>query len=230
MGSEVMSADFAQLRQRMVDSQVRPVDVTKVSVLSVFLKVPREVFVPAARRGDAYADGKIEVAPARNGRPARFMESPALLARLIQLANIGADDFILDIGGATGYGAALMSLLGSAVVALENDEDLLARAGELFSAHGCENITMVNGNLAHGWAQQAPYDVIMLEGAVDFVPESLLSQLREGGRLVAVDGEGSSAFAYLYEREDGIISRRRAFNAEADKLPDFERKSGFAFR
>lgn len=221
--------DFAQLRQRMVNSQIRPVDVSKFSVLSAFLQMPREIFVPENRQNAAYADGKIEIAPAQNGRPPRYMMPAASLARLLQLADIRPDDFILDIGAGTGYGAALMAQLGSAVVALECDETLSIYAEGLVAEHQCENITVVKGELQQGWVRQAPYDVIFLEGAVDFIPKALFAQLREGGRLVAAEGRGNAAFAYLYERENGVISRRCAFNLALDTLPGFAGASEFTF-
>jgi len=224
-----MVMDFAKARQRMVDGQIRPVNVSALSVVSVFLDTAREVFVPKDRRSEAYADGRVELVPAKDGLPARYMPPAAALARLIQLANIGKDDFILDVGAATGYGAALMAQLGGAVVALECDAQLAQYAEGLFAAHKCENITIVEGPLAQGCTVQAPYDVIILEGAVPSVPEALLAQLREGGRLAAVEGEGAAAFACLYEREDGVISRRQAFNLALDPLPGLERPAGFTF-
>ncbi|KAA6206367.1 MAG: protein-L-isoaspartate O-methyltransferase [Candidatus Tokpelaia sp.] len=224
-----MNMDFVQLRQKMVDSQIRTVNVTRLSVLSAFLNMPRELFVPQKWRGAAYADGSVMVAAAKAGVPARYMMPPAALARLIQLADIGKDDFVLDIGAMTGYGAALMAELGSAVIALECDEELTAWTENLITAYKCENITVVKGNLPQGWTAQAPYDVILLEGAVDFVPEPLFAQLREGGRLIAVEGRGNAAVAWLYEREDGIVSRRRGFNLALEPLPGFTEKATFTF-
>jgi len=224
-----MDMDFAKARQRMVDGQIRPVNVTDLAVIAAFLNTPREIFVPRERQGRAYADGRLELAPAGDGRPPRYMPPAAALARLIQLANIGPADFVLDVGAATGYGAAIMAQLGSAVVALECDAGLLKHGETLFAAHKCENITMIEGPLARGCTSQAPYDVIILEGAVEAVPEALLAQLREGGRLAAVEGRGAAAFACLYEREDGMISRRRAFNLALDPLPGMAAGPGFTF-
>lgn len=206
-----------------------PVDVTKLSVLAAFAALPRELFAPEERRSAAYADGAVPLAPAAVGSPARVIMPAAAQAQLIQLADIGKEDFILDIGAATGYGAAIMAQLGSAVIALECDAALFAQAENLFTAYNCENITAVQGDLASGWTAQAPYDVIFLEGAVDFVPEALLAQLREGGRLVAAEGRGNAAIAYLYERSDGVVSRRRGFNLALDPLPGFIRKERFTF-
>jgi len=228
-GVWLMEVDFTRLRQRMVDSQLRPVAVTRLPVLSAFLAMPRELFVPDNRRNAAYADGSVPVAAAKAGQPARYMMPAAALAQLIQLADIGSDDFILDIGAATGYGAALMAGLGSAVVALECDAELAAFAEDLFAAYKCENITVAKGDLPQGWTAQAPYDVIVLEGSVDFVPKPLFAQLREGGRLVAVEGRGNAAIAWLYEREEGIVSRRRGFNLALYPLPGFAEEAVFTF-
>lgn len=227
-----MNVDFARLRQTMADSQLKPVGVTSPAVLSAFLSVPRELFVPLRQRAAAYADSSVSFKSDKSDggkASSRSMMPPASLSRLIQAARISKDDFILDIGCATGYGAALLAQLGGAVVALECNAELLGEAEKLFAAQSCENISAVQGDLPQGCAAQAPYDVILLEGSVDFVPEALFSQLREGGRLLAAEGFGNAARAYLYHCEKGIISKQFCFNLALDPLPGFARKKAFVF-
>lgn len=224
-----MSFDFSTLRQKMVDNQIRTVDVTRLSVLSAFQHVAREEFLPQAGEALAYSDQHIKVADAKDGVPARYVMAPAALARLVQLADIGKDDFVLDIGANTGYGAAILSQLAGSVIALESDASLAQAATSAFAANECDSVTVITAELATGYAAQAPYDVIFIEGAVDFVSEALFDQLREGGRLVVVVGRGHAAVASLYVREDDVISVRHAFNLALKPLPGFLKTPQFTF-
>lgn len=224
-----MRIDFAEFRQNMVDNQIRTVDVTKLSVLTAFLAVPREEFVPQNVRELAYVDEDVVVALAKINEPARYIMAPASLARLIQLADIGKDDFVLDIGAGTGYCAAILSHLAGSVIALESNRDLAQTATRAFAAMECNNVAVVTGPLTKGCAAQAPYDVIFIEGAVDFVPETLFKQLREGGRLVVVEGHGNAGRACLYIREDDVVSKQCGFNLAVKPLPGFLKQAGFTF-
>lgn len=224
-----MTTDFQQQRVKMVDGQLRTTDVGDVAILSAMLEVPREEFVPARRRALAYIDEDLQIAEPAEGRPARYLMEPSPFALLVQLAKVRRTDFILDVGCGTGYSSAVLSRIGGFVVALESDAALASYANERLSALGCENVAVVEGPLPAGHAAQAPYDVIVVNGAVDAVPDALLDQLKEGGRLVAVLGEGHGGRAVLHLKEDGLISTRRAFNAAVKPLAEFRRVAAFEF-
>ncbi|RCS24226.1 protein-L-isoaspartate O-methyltransferase [Phyllobacterium salinisoli] len=224
-----MTADFQDLRIKMVDNQIRTTDVTNVAVLDAFLAVPREEFVPAAWRGLAYIDEDIQVKPGEAGEAARYLMEPSPFAKLVQLAAIEPGDVVLDIGTATGYSAAVLSRLASSIIAVEGDSDLADQATAKLSELGYDNVVMVTAPMIGGYPSEAPYDVIILEGAVDFVPDALFDQLKDGGRLVAVEGLGNAGVAKLYVKDDGIASGRRAFNLAVKPLPGFARAPQFQF-
>ena len=224
-----MTADFNEQRLKMVDGQVRTTDVTDVAIIDAMLSVPREEFVPARRRPLAYIDEDIEIVAAEDGRPARYLMEPSPFAKLIQLAGIRPGDFVLDVGCGAGYSSAVLSRIASFVVALESDAALAAQANTALSGHGYENVAVVEGALAEGHAAEAPYDVIVLEGAVDAVSQALLDQLKDGGRLVAIVGEGNAGRATLYVKEEGLVSSRHAFDAAVKPLAEFRRAVAFQF-
>jgi protein-L-isoaspartate(D-aspartate) O-methyltransferase len=216
-------AGFSELRSRMVDGQVRTTDVTNASLIEAMLSVPREAFVADAKKGLAYTDRGIEMAPGRH------LMAPSPFAKLVQLADIGAGDAVLDVGCGTGYASAVLSRLAGSVVALEADAGLAATARTTLAALGCKNATVVEGPLQAGHAADSPYDVIFVGGAVEAVPDGLFGQLREGGRLVAVEGQGNAGVARLHLKANGVVTSRRAFNAAVMPLPGFERARAFEF-
>ena len=218
-----MNTDFSTLRTKMVDGQLRTTDVTSLPILDAMLAIPREDFVPAGRRSLAYIDEDIEIAPGR------YLMEASPFARLLQLAQIGSGDFVLDVGAGTGYSAAVLSRLAGAVVALESDPALAQQAQTRLAALRCDTVAVVEGALQEGYASEAPYDVIVLSGAVDEVPEALLAQLKDGGRLAAVVGTGGTGVARLYTRHGGAVSSRRGFNAAVKPLPGFHSKPVFQF-
>lgn len=222
-----MNADFSELRVKMVDGQVRTTDVTSAPLLDAMLSVPREDFVGAAQRELAYIDEDIRIATGAGG--ARYLMEASPLAKLMQLAEISAADSALDVGCGTGYASALLSRLAKSVVALESDPALAETAKSTLSSLGCGNVTVVQGALAQGHAAKAPYNVIFIGGSIEKVPESLLDQLSEGGRLVAVEGQGNSGVARLFFKAGGVVTGRRAFNAAIKPLPGFEREHAFEF-
>jgi protein-L-isoaspartate(D-aspartate) O-methyltransferase len=154
---------------------------------------------------------------------------PAAFAKLLQLAEIGEADKVLDIGTGTGYSAAVLARIAGSVVALECDAELARSASAQLAALGVVNAKVAEGPLEAGYRTEAPYDVILLEGAVELVPQLVFDQLAEGGRLVAVLGSGGSAIATLYTKTEGDIGRRPAFNGNARPLPGFERPKSFVF-
>ncbi|MDO6964008.1 protein-L-isoaspartate O-methyltransferase family protein [Rhizobium alvei] len=213
--------DFSALRSKMVDNQIRTTDVTSHSVLNAFLDVERDSFVGDRLKPLAYIDTDLEIAPGR------YIMSPSPLAKLLQLAEIDKDCSVLEIGAGNGYVSALLSELSASVVALESDAALADAARANLATRS--NVKVVTGSLPAGYAAAAPYDVIFVNGSVETLPDSLFSQLKDGGRLVAVMGTGLSSGARLYIRENGSQSERFAFNASVRPLPGFEAKPEFVF-
>jgi protein-L-isoaspartate(D-aspartate) O-methyltransferase len=224
-----MSADFSERRVRMVDGQIRTTDVTSAPLIEAMLTVPREAFVGAGQQDLAYIDEDIRISDGANGGGARYLMEPSPLAKLLQLAEIDASDSVLDVGCGTGYSAALLSRLARSVVALESDSALAEAAKSTLSNLGCQNVTVVTGPLPQGYAAKAPYNVIFIGGSVEEVPPTLLDQLAEDGRLVAVEGQGNSGVARLFFKAGGVVTGRRAFNAAIKPLPGFERAHAFEF-
>jgi len=222
-----MTAEYALLRVRMVDGQLRTTGITDARVLWAMGAIAREAFVPAVRRPLAYLDEDIDI-PTRS-RHARYLMEPAPFARLVQLAGIRPADRVLDVGCGSGYSSAVLSRLAASVVGLECDADLAESARSTLDNAGFDNVTIVEGALEAGYPQNAPYDVILVGGAVDEVPEALFGQLAEAGRLVAVTGEGNAGIARICVKESGVVSCRRAFNAAIRPLPGFRRAPAFEF-
>lgn len=222
-----MTTDTSQQRIKMVDGQVRTVDVTDPDVLQAFLDVPREAFLPEKWRGMAYID--IDVPVSGEAADGRHAMRAGLLAKLVQLAAVGKNDFVLDVGTGTGYSAAILSRLASSVIALESDEGLAERATAALAGLGYDNVAVVTGPLVAGYPSEAPYDVIFVGGSVDVVPDSLVSQLKDGGRLIVVEGHGNAGVARLHVRSGGGVAGRRGFNAAVKPLPGFESVKAFEF-
>jgi protein-L-isoaspartate(D-aspartate) O-methyltransferase len=216
--------DYAAARLNMVESQIRPNKVTDSRIVSAMSELPRERFVPKPLRGIAYVDEDIHIG---NGR--HLME-PMVLARLLQTANIGAKDIVLAIGITTGYDAAILSRLAATVVALESDAALAAQATRLLADLGLDNVAVVEGRLEDGYPRQAPYNVIVLCGAVEQIPAALHDQLAPGGRLVAVlTPEGEQGKAVIAIRASGPVTMRPVFDAATNLLPGFAREPSFVF-
>lgn len=221
--------DFERLRRSMVDSQIRPSDVTDPRILAAMLELPRERFVPTARRPLAYLDDDLLVREAAADRPPRYLMEPMVLARLIQALALDGSERVLDIGCATGYSAALLGRLAGAVVALEEDTELAAAARTALGELRLTNVEVMTGPLREGAAAQAPYQAILVNGSVEVLPEPLLDQLAEGGRLAAVVRSGGMGRAVLHQRVAGVISRRPLFDAGLPPLPGFAAPPAFTF-
>ncbi|HWA92500.1 MAG TPA: protein-L-isoaspartate O-methyltransferase [Rhizomicrobium sp.] len=218
-----MTTQFAAQRYNMVEAQLRVNDVTDPRLLDAMGQVARERFVPAAKRALAYADVSVEVAPGR------YLLEPRTFAKMVALADVRASDAVLDVGSATGYSAAVLARLAKSVIALEQDAELVRASYELLPSVGAANAIVTQGALNQGLKAKAPYDVIVVEGAIAGPPEALLAQLAEGGRLVAVIGEGAAAKAELFLREHGRIGRRSGFDAAVPALVGFAKTVGFVF-
>lgn len=221
--------DFVELRRGMVDGQVRTNDVTDYRIVGAMLDIPREKFVPAALKSLAYIDDDLAIRPAEGKALARYLMEPMILARLVQLADVSEKDHVLDIGAGTGYGAAVLARLAQQVVALEEDADLASAATRTLADLGVGNVAVMQGPLAAGWPAEADYDLILIEGAVDVIPDRLFAQLKEGGRLVAVVGQGGAGRASIFTKVAGNVSERAAFNAAIPPLAGFEAAPRFTF-
>ena len=208
----------------MVESQIRTNKVTDPRIIGAFEAVARESFVGEAQRGIAYIDEDLEVAPGR------YLMEPMVLARLLQAAAPRSGDMALDIGVATGYSTAVLARLVQTVVGLECDRGLAEQANRTLNALDVDNAVVVEGALNGGYAKQAPYDVIIFQGAVCEVPQAMKAQLSDGGRLVAVicdiAGIGRGT---LIQRSGDNFSARTLFDAATPLLPGFEREVGFVF-
>jgi protein-L-isoaspartate(D-aspartate) O-methyltransferase len=210
----------------MVDGQVRPSDVTDLRIIDAMLDIPREAFVPAGLEPLAYLDRNLAVS---DDRASRHLIQPMILSRLIQAAEISAGDVVLDVGCATGYGAAVMARLASSVVALEEDPALADRAATVLAGLGVDTVTVVQGRLAEGYPDEAPYDVIFVNGSVEIVPDALTHQLKDGGRMVVVVGTGAAGRGMVFTRSGDDIAGRVVFNAALPPLPGFSREPAFVF-
>ena len=217
--------DFAQARLNMVDSQIKPNHVTDPLVVGALSSLPREDFVPDALKSLAYLD---EALPVADGR---FLIEPMVLARLLQAAAVRPADVALVIGAGTGYGAAALAQMATTVVALESDAGLAARASETLGALGIDTVAVVEGPLDVGYPDQGPYDVLVIEGAISSVPEKILAQLADGGRLVAVisNKDGAMGQGVIITRSEGRLTEQKIFDAGTPLLPGFEADQSFVF-
>ncbi|SFO02861.1 protein-L-isoaspartate(D-aspartate) O-methyltransferase [Roseovarius lutimaris] len=213
--------DYAARRTMMVDTQVRPSDVTKFPIIDAMLAVPREAFVPRALREAAYMGENVDIGGGR------VMLEPRTLAKMLDALEIEGDDLVLDIGPGLGYSSAIMARMAEAVVAVEDDADLAQEAQRVLADNGADNVIMHEGALAQGAPDHGPYDVITIQGAVEHLPEALTDQLKEGGRIACLFMEGALGVVRIGYKIDGAINWRFAFNAGAPVMPGFERHAAF---
>jgi protein-L-isoaspartate(D-aspartate) O-methyltransferase len=219
--------DFTRLRRSMVDSQIRPNDVTDPRIIEAMLELPRERFVPRARANLAYLDDDLSVSDGSG--VTRCLIEPMVLARLVQALQLSETDRALDIGGATGYSTALLARLARHVVMVEEDPTLISAARRNLSELGIDNVEFATVPLKAGAPGKGPFDAILLNGSVEVVPQDLLAQLAEGGRLAAVVQGSPPGRATLYVRAGGVVSQRPVFDAAVTPLPGFEAPRGFVF-
>jgi len=215
--------DAAAARRLMVDGQIRTADVTNPSLIEAMQEVPRELFVPPAMAAQAYRDGDLSLGDGR------AMLRPIVIGKLIQGADVRLGDHVLDVGCGTGYSAAVLAHMGAVVVALEEDADLARRAEAALASTEAGQVTIVKGPLTAGWPAAAPYDLILLDGAIEVAPEALGRQLRPTGRLAAVVGRGPAAKAVIYRPIEGRLVGRPIFDAAAPLLPGFATPPAFVF-
>lgn len=214
--------DFAARRRMMVDTQIRPSDVTKYPIIDAMLSVPREIFVPDAQRDIAYAGEDLDLGGGR------VLLEPRTLAKMLDMLDLGPDELVMDIGSGLGYPAAVVARLAQAVVAVEEDEAMAGEAQELLLEAGADNAVVHHGPLAEGAAEHGPYDVILVEGGVEELPEALLGQLKDGGRIACIFIDGALGEVRIGYKSGDSLSWRFEFNATAPVLPGFEKQQSFA--
>ncbi|MGR3270152.1 protein-L-isoaspartate O-methyltransferase [Thalassococcus profundi] len=215
-------SDYAKRRRMMVDTQVRPADVTKFPIIDAMLTVPREAFVPRDRMEAAYMSENIAI----GGN--RVILEPRTFAKMLDALALGNDDLVLDLGAGLGYSSAVIAHIAEAVVAVEDDEARLSEAESLLAEHHADNVILHGGALSEGAPEHGPYDAILIEGAVEEVPEAIIGQLKEGGRMACLFMEGTLGVVRIGYKLDGGMSWRFSFNASAPVIPGFEKARAFA--
>jgi len=215
--------DFAASREAMVDSQVRPSDVTAYPIIEAMLDVPREDYVPESFRGVAYLGEHIPLAPGR------VLLDPRVFAKLLDALDVTSSDLVLDVGCGLGYSSAVIARIAEAVVALEEDEALASEARTRIDTHSVDNAMVQTGALTDGVARHGPYDAVMIEGGVQTVPDGLIAQIKEGGRIVAIFGDAHKGQAKIGLKSSTGMIWRRAFDATAPVLPGFGMSKEFEF-
>ena len=213
--------DYKTRRKIMVDTQIRPSDVTKFPVIDAFLSVPREKFVPDGKREAAYIGENFQIGQSR------IILEPRTLAKLLDALDIHNDELVLDIGSGLGYSSAIISLIAQVVIALEDDSSLASEAEEILSEIGVDNVVVQIGKLEDGAPEHGPYDVIILQGGVGDIPGSILNQLKNGGRIGAIFIEEGLGTAKIGFKLNNKISWRYSFNATAPILPGFSKQKDF---
>ena len=221
--------DLAIARSRMVDNQLRTNEVFDQRILEAMSRIPREAFLPVSKRSTAYIDDNICVKDGDVEHAARYMLKPTVIARLLELAELKADDLVLVVGSSVGYSAAVIAQIVESVVGVEEDESLVQESLNVTSELGTDNLAILSNKMSEGLEEEGPYDVIFINGAVEKVPELLFKQLRDGGRLVAVVGLGLAAQATMYRKSGDLVSGIPKFNASVPLLPGMELPKSFEF-
>lgn len=206
----------------MVDTQVRPSDVTKFPIIDAMLSVPREAFVPSSMREAAYIGENLDIGGGR------VLLEPRTLAKMLDVLDIKPTEVILDIAPGLGYSTAVLAHMAEFVIGVEDDESRAEEAQSILSEQGIDNAAIISGALAEGAAKSGPYDVIILQGAVEVLPDSLLAQLKDGGRIVSIFAEGDLGVVRIGYKMDQRINWRMVFNAGAPVLTGFAKKAEFA--
>lgn len=215
-------SDYAERRIMMVDTQVRPSDVTKFPIIDAMLKVERENFLPDRLREIAYVGENLSIGNDRS------LLDPRSFAKMLEVLDIQPDELVLDLGCGLGYSTAVIARLADAVIAVEADADMAAEAQSNLSCNGADNAAVVSAPLAGGAAKHGPYDAVIIEGAIETLPSALADQLKEGGRIVAIFMEGELGTVRLGVRRQGHLHWQDVFNASAPLLDEFATEVAFA--
>lgn len=219
--------EFTQARENMVDCQVRTNDVTNHAVLTALLSTPRERFVPPSLQAFSYIDEDISLDEI--GENGRFLMEPGPFSKLLQLADISPGDIVLDVGCGSGYSTAVLAKLCNSVVAIEKCGELSEFASRALADLEIYNAVVICDPLTDGYTKEAPYDVVFVGGAIQKIPDEIFDQIREGGKLVAVEGEGNAAVAKVFHKQNGSVTSHFAFNCAVKPLPGFESAPQFVF-
>lgn len=214
--------DYQTRRTLMVDTQVRPSDVTKYPIIEALLTVPREDYVPDAKRDAAYIGENIDIGGGR------VLLEPRTFAKMLDVADVQRSDVVLDLGCGFGYSTAVLALMADFVVAVEDDSVRAEEAQSNLSNHSVDNAAVFEGPLTEGAEKNGPYDLILLQGAVEVLPDGLVAQVKEGGRIVALFVEGALGVARIGNKIDGVMHWRMSFNANAPVLDGFAKEASFA--
>lgn len=213
--------DYQTRRKTMVDTQIRPSDVTKFPIIEAFLSVPREKFVPDGKREAAYIGENFKIGQSR------VILEPRTLAKLLDALDIRNDELVLDIGPGLGYSSAVISPMAEVVIAVEDDSTMASEAEEILAEVGADNVVIQIGKLEDGAPEHGPYDVIILQGGVEEIPSSILKQLKNGGRVGAIFVEEGLGTAKIGFKLNDKINWRYSFNAAAPVLPGFFKQKDF---
>ena len=216
-------SDYAERRRMMVDTQIRPSDVTKFPIIESFLSIKREYFVPTENKDTAYVGEHIQI-----GNHRVILDSRTL-AKMLDAVDVTDCELVLDVGSGYGYSAAIIAHLAEAVVALESEDKPANEMQNALIDHGIDNVIVERGPLFSGAASHAPYDVIFLQGGVELIPSEILTQLKEGGRIVAIFMQGSLGSVKIGYKLNNEVSWRFAFNAGAPVLEGFKKEMTFTF-
>ena len=227
--ANLMPENYTVARQNMVDGQLRPNKITDERILTAMETVAREDFLPSPLAGIAYVDEDIYLGQGR------YLMQPMIFGRLLQEGQIRATDNVLELAAGAGYSSVILSRLAAHVTSVDSAETLQRQAIACLQRYEVKNVEVVSAPLAAGYPAKAPYDVILINGSVDYVSDTLLGQLAEGGRLLAVVRTygaarlSHSAHAYLYTKIGGLVSRRPLFDANLPLLTEFADKPRFEF-
>lgn len=214
-------SDYAARRKIMVDTQVRPSDVTKFPIIDAMLSVPRELFVPPAVKESAYIGEHCQLVSGR------YLLEPRTFAKMLDVLDIKSDELVLDVGAGLGYSAAVIARMSEAVVALEEQSELAADAEGLLSEVGADSVLVHCGDLVAGMPEHGPYDVVIIQGGVEQVPDALLAQVKDGGRIAAIFIDNALGDLQIGYKIHGRLHWRSSFNATAPILPGFEKFAEF---
>lgn len=222
-------SDYALQRLNMVESQVRASDVVDRRIIRAMLSLPREEFVPQAYRSVCYTDRDLPLSAANEGGAARAILAPRVQARLIQALDLDDDAIVLDIGCGLGYSTAVLARMIQTVIAVEADPEMVAAAQATLESLEIDNVAVMVAPLNEGQPEEGPFDGILINGAVDFVPDAILDQLKDGGKLATIVVDGAIGHVTEWARTGGHFGSRRLFEADVVRLPGFEKEVAFVF-